>query len=148
MRTSAVRQRTTLLLVRYRMQLELPGRDTPRQLVAEDAKLLAYRGRAADPDWLTEDEARDLAGAAPSGNVPPDQATDFTERAIADLPLVSAHLDVLADQLATQLRNSHIRVREAAGQRVRRQIAVRPLKPADVLGVYVYLPGPATGGAS
>ena len=148
MRTSAVRQRTTLLLVRYRMQLELPGRDAPRQLVAEDAKLLAYRGRAADPDWLTEDEARDLAGAAPTGNVPPDQAIDFTERAIADLPLVSAHLDELADQLAAELRASHIRVREAAGQRVRRQIAVRPLKPADVLGVYVYLPGPATGGAS
>ena len=148
MRTSAVRQRTTLLLVRYRMQLELPGRDTPRQLVAEDAKLLAYCGRAADPDWLTEDEARDLAEAAPTGNVPPDQATDFTERAIGDLPLVSAHLDDLADQLAAELRASHIRVREAAGQRVRRQIAVRPLKPADVLGVYVYLPGPAAGGAS
>ena len=47
----------------------------------------------------------------------------------------------VADDLAGRLREDHIRVREAGGQRVRRQIAVRAQKPADVLGVYVYLPG-------
>ena len=46
MRTSAVQRRTTLLLVRFRMHLELPGRDDRRQVVAEDAQVLAYRGRA------------------------------------------------------------------------------------------------------
>ena len=46
MRTSAVTRRTTLLLVRFRMHLELPGRDDRRQVVAEDAQVLAYRGRA------------------------------------------------------------------------------------------------------
>ena len=34
--------------------------------------------------------------------------------------------------------------RRRGGQQVRRQIAVRAQKPADILGVYVYLPG---GGA-
>jgi superfamily II DNA/RNA helicase len=148
MRTAAVARRTTLLLVRYRMQLELPGRDGSRQLVAEDARLVAYRGRADNAEWLPDDEAQALAVAAPTGNVPPDQAIDFAERAVGDLPAVGSHLDQLADQLAADLREAHIRVREAAGQRVRRQIAVRPLKPADVLGVYVYLPGQAAGGAS
>jgi hypothetical protein len=37
-------------------------------------------------------------------------------------------------------RYGDIRVREAAGQRVRRQISVEAQKPADLLGVYIYLP--------
>ncbi|MGH3421953.1 MAG: hypothetical protein ACRDOD_20450, partial [Streptosporangiaceae bacterium] len=52
MRTSAVSRRTTLLLVRFRMHLELPGRDDRRQVIAEDAQVLAYRGRADLEDWL------------------------------------------------------------------------------------------------
>jgi hypothetical protein len=46
----------------------------------------------------------------------------------------------MAEELAIKLRDDHIRVREAGGQRVRRQIAVRAQQPCDVLGVYVYLP--------
>jgi superfamily II DNA or RNA helicase len=144
MRTSAVARRTTLLLVRFRMHLELPGpksRGDRRQVVAEDAQVFAYRGRAADGDWLAPAEVRDLLDARPSGNVPPDQAIDFAERAVADLPVLLEHLDGLADAAAGRLREDHIRVREASGQHVRRQIAVRAQKPADILGVYVYLPG-------
>jgi hypothetical protein len=147
MRTAAVARRTTLLLVRFRMHLELPGRDDRRQVVAEDAQVLAYRGRAGDAEWLTPAEVHELLGAQPSGNVPPDQAIDFAERAVADVPALCPHLDDAADSLATRLREDHIRVREAGGQHARRQIAVRAQKPADVLGVYVYLPG-AGGGAS
>jgi hypothetical protein len=141
MRTSVVARRTTLLLVRFRKHLELPGRDDRRQVIAEDAQVLAYRGRAADADWLSPAEVQGLLKAQPSGNVPPDQAIDFAERAVADLPLLLARLDALADTAAMRLREDHLRVREASGQHVRRQIAVRAQKPADVLGVYVYLPG-------
>ena len=141
MRTSAVARRTTLLLVRFRMHLELPGRDDRRQIVAEDAQVLAYRGRAVEADWLSPAEVQDLLNAQPSGNVPPDQAIDFAERAVADLPLLLTRLDGLADAAADRLREDHIRVREASGQHVRRQLAVRAQKPADILGVYVYLPG-------
>jgi superfamily II DNA or RNA helicase len=144
MRTAVVQRRTTLLLARFRFRVDLPGRDAPRQVIAEDARLLAYRGRAQDAGWLTDSEARELAVAPPAGNIPPDQAADFIQRAAADLPGLASHLDQAADDLAAALRDSHIRAREAAGQRVRRQIDVRALKPADVLGVYVYLP--ATGG--
>ena len=56
-----------------------------------------------------------------------------------------SRLDDEADILATRLREDHVRVREAGGQHVRRQSTVRAQKPADILGVYVYLPG---GGAS
>jgi superfamily II DNA or RNA helicase len=141
--TSSVARRTTLLLVRYRFHLELPGRDGPRQLVAEDAQLLAYRGQPAAAEWLSADEVASLLAAVPSDNIHPDEATDFTERAVAALDVLHPHLDTVADDLAVRLRDDHIRVREAGGQRVRRQIAVRAQKPADVLGVYVYLPGGA-----
>jgi superfamily II DNA or RNA helicase len=141
--TSSVARRTTLLLVRYRFHLELPGRDGPRQLVAEDAQLLAYRGQPAAAEWLSADEVASLLAAVPSDNIHPDEATDFTERAVAALDVVLPHLSAVADDLAVRLRDDHIRVREAGGQRVRRQIAVRAQKPADVLGVYVYLPGGA-----
>ena len=140
MRTAAVARRTTLLLVRFRMHVELPGRDDRRQVVAEDAQVLAYRGRADEADWLSPAEVQDLLTAQPSGNVPPDQAMDFAERAVADVPALGAELDSTADALAIRLRDDHIRVREASGQHVRRQIAVRAQKPADILGIYVYLP--------
>jgi superfamily II DNA or RNA helicase len=143
MRTSAVAKRTTLLLVRFRMHLELPGRDGPRQLVAEDAQVLAYRGQPASAEWLSSSEVASLLAAAPTGNVPPDQAIDFSERAVASLDVLRPHLSEVADELAVKLRDDHVRVREAGGQRVRRQIAVRAQKPCDVLGVYVYLPGGA-----
>jgi hypothetical protein len=89
---------------------------------------------------------QDLLTARPSGNVPPDQAIDFVERAVADVSALHPKLDSTADALATRLREDHIRVREAGGQHVRRQIAVRAQKPADILGIYIYLPG-AGGGA-
>jgi superfamily II DNA or RNA helicase len=141
MRTSSVNKRMTLLLVRFRMHLELPGRDGPRQLVAEDAQVLAYRGQPTFAEWLSAPEVAELLAAVPSGNVPPDQALDFSERAVASLDTLHPHLDSVADELAAKLRDDHIRVREAGGQRVRRQIAVRAQKPADILGIYVYLPG-------
>jgi hypothetical protein len=141
MRTSAVNRRTTLLLVRFRMHLELPGRDDRRQVVAEDAQILAYRGKAGQAEWLAPGEVQALLAARPSGNVPPDQAIDFAERAVDDVAGLLPHLDSAADALAARLREDHIRVREAGGQHARRQIAVRAQKPADILGVYVYLPG-------
>jgi superfamily II DNA or RNA helicase len=141
MRTSAVSRRTTLLLVRFRMHIELPGRDGPRQVVAEDAQVLAYRGSAVEASWLSPDEAASLLAAGPSGNVPTDQAIDFAEQAVTGLAALMPHLNETADDLAVRLREDHIRVREAGGQHVRRQIAVRAQKPPDVLGVYVYLPG-------
>jgi len=142
-----VGRRTTLLLVRFRMHVELPGRDDRRQVVAEDAQVLAYRGRAGEADWLSAADVHSLLAAKPSGNVPPDQAIDFAERAVADLASLLPHLDSAADALASRLREDHIRVREASGQHAKRQIGVRGQKPADILGVYVYLPGPG-GGAS
>jgi superfamily II DNA or RNA helicase len=140
MRTTAVARLTTLLLVRFRFHVELPGRDGPRATVAEDAQVLAYRGRPATAEWLSPAEVAALLAAEATQNIPPDLAEDPLQRAVAALDAVQPHLSSVADELAVKLRDDHIRVREAGGQRVRRQIAVRAQKPCDVLGVYVYLP--------
>jgi superfamily II DNA or RNA helicase len=140
MRTRAVDKRTTLLLVRYRMHVTLPGREEMRRSVAEEARVLGFRGAPAGAEWLDQAQVEALLSAEATGNVPPDQAEPILERAIDGLGVVAPHLDATADGLAVRLRESHLRVREAAGERVRRQLAVAAQKPADVLGVYVYLP--------
>lgn len=139
-RTSAVTKRTTLLLVRFRFQVELPGR-VSRQTVCEEAQVLAFRGRPSNPSWLTDDELTDLLAAQATANIPSDQAMDFIAERIEALPELLPHLDEVAESLAERLRQAHIRVREAGSQRVRRQISVTAQKPADVLGIYIYLPG-------
>ena len=143
-RTHAVDVRTTLLLVRYRFHLTLPSRTGDRTLVAEDARLVAYRGAPASPEWLDERATRSLTDATADANVAPDQAHDFIDRALAGLDAVALHLEESGDMFADDLRESHRRVRAVTGE-VRRGLTVTAQKPADVLGVYVYVP--VTGGA-
>jgi superfamily II DNA or RNA helicase len=145
-RTDAVARRTTLLLVRFRLHLTLPGRDGLRPLVAEEASVLAYRGRPAEPQWLSPEEVEELLAAAPTGNIAPDLARDDLARTIGQLATLQPHLNAEADAAAARLRESHARVRHAARQAGASRIAVEAHKPADVLGVYLYLP-PVSGGA-
>jgi len=144
MRTTTVTIRTTLLLLRYRLHLTLPGHGEPRPVVAEEATLVAYHGPVSNPTWLSDDAVAALLQATPSGNIAPDQAAVFLERAIIGLADLTGHLDTYGDHLAERLRTSHLRVRESVGQHVRRQITVAAQRPADVLAVYVYLPEAAT----
>jgi superfamily II DNA or RNA helicase len=138
-RTKAVAARTTLLLARFRFHLDLPGRDGIRQVVAEDARLLAFRGTPDAPDWLDDDEVAALSTATPDANVPSDQARALAERIIEQLPAVLPTLAERADDYARDLLTSHRRVRADAGA-ARRGLRVTAQQPVDILGVYVYLP--------
>ena len=62
-RTDAVTRMTTLILARYRFHLNLPSRSGTRQLVAEDARLLAFTGSPASPEWLDHESAIALLDA-------------------------------------------------------------------------------------
>jgi hypothetical protein len=138
-RTSAVTTRTTLLLARFRFHLNLPCRDGIRQLVAEDAQLLAFRGSPTAPDWLTDTDTAALLTAIPDANVPADQARHLTNRVLGQLPAVLPELQHRADLHAARLHDSHRRVRTGAGM-ARRGLKVTAQEPVDVLGVYLYLP--------
>lgn len=138
-RTGAVRTRTTLLLVRYRFHLTLPSRVGERQLVAEDARLLAFTGSPATATWLPPEDAMALLDAGVDANTDPAFARRTLSRVLGDLDATTKHLDSYGEDLAAALLDSHRRVRQASGEIVR-GVQVVAQQPADVLGAYVYLP--------
>ncbi|MFE9691910.1 helicase-related protein [Micromonospora sp. NPDC005806] len=146
-RTRAVAGRTTLLLVRYRFHLTLPSRTGTRQLVAEDARLLAFAGAPANATWLPTEDALRLLDVPADENTDPDFGERTMSRILDGLPEVTDHLEAYGEELAAELLASHRRVRSAAGEIVR-GLTVTAQRPADILGAYVYLPAstPAAGG--
>nr|WP_244194972.1 DEAD/DEAH box helicase [Amycolatopsis niigatensis] len=144
-RTKSVDTRTTLLLVRYRFHLTLPSRVGERQLVAEDARLLAFQGSPANATWLSSDDALALADVTADENTDRDFAVRTMRRVLDSLDATKPHLAVHGDELAEELLTSHRRVRQASAEIVR-GVNVVAQKPADILGAYVYLP--VSGGAA
>ncbi|MEZ5151988.1 DEAD/DEAH box helicase [Rhodococcus zopfii] len=138
-RTNAVDTRTTLLLVRYRFHLTLPSRATERQVVAEDARLLAFTGAPASASWISPEKALALLNADADANTDPAFAERAIQRVLQGVPDITAHLDAYGEELAADLLASHRRVRAASSEIVR-GVQVVAQKPADILGAYVYLP--------
>ncbi|WP_214412928.1 helicase-related protein [Sphaerisporangium fuscum] len=154
-RTADVSTRTVLLLVRYRFHVTLPGRTGTRTMVAEDAQVMGYRAGAQGREWLTEDDITAALAAKPVNTLPElvqrtadrvlgelvaetkDEQTGQVRRELA--PEFATELGVRGDMLAARLAESHQRVRGAAGAGTR-GLKVTAIRPADVLGVYVYLP--------
>ncbi|MFC3451378.1 helicase-related protein [Amycolatopsis speibonae] len=144
-RTKSVETRTTLLLVRYRFHLTLPSRAGERQLIAEDARLLAFEGAPATATWLSAEEALNLLDLTADENTDRSFGVRTMQRVLGGLPTAKPHLEAFGNELATELLTSHRRVRTAAGEIVR-GVNVVAQKPADILGAYVYLP--VSGGAA
>ncbi|MGN9893386.1 helicase-related protein [Micromonospora sp. L31] len=140
-RTRAVTSRTTLLVVRYRFHLTLPSRTGTRQLVAEDARLLAFEGAPTNARWLSHEDALALLDATADANTDPGFGESTMRRVLQDLPATTDHLDAYGEELAAELLASHRRVRSASGEIVR-GLTVTAQKRADILGAYVYLPAP------
>ncbi|WP_328312092.1 DEAD/DEAH box helicase [Streptomyces sp. NBC_00442] len=137
--TAAVTVPTTLLLVRYRFHLTLPSRQGTRRIVAEDARLLAYQGSAKNPVWLPEEQALDLLTAEAAENTDDYFQERTMRRTLGQLDAVQDHMTAYGDELAAELHESHRRVRRASDEIVQ-GLKVTAQQPADILGVYVYLP--------
>ncbi|MFE6502492.1 helicase-related protein [Kitasatospora sp. NPDC057738] len=172
-RTTAVDTRTILFLARFRFRLTLPDRSQPAprgtgggrrpetlERVAEDARLLAWQPAEeedGDPDggmWLTDARAAQLLAARPDGNVLQGLRRSQVAWALEALNHLKPDLRQHGRSFAEQLRDAHMRVREASGQRNRergaavvRRIDVSSTGNPDILGVYVYLPVQPGGGA-
>ncbi|WP_073948848.1 helicase-related protein [Streptomyces kebangsaanensis] len=142
-RTKAVDLRTTLLLVRHRFRLNLPTRDgSVREQLAEDARVVAFRGSATAPEWLPEDEALALLDARAAQNTDPKFATERISEILSALRTVlMPELRNHSVELGKKLEASHHRVRTASQAR-RQGLKVVPQGDPDVLGVYHYLPAP------
>lgn len=143
-RTDAVSKRTTLLLVRYRFHLTLPSRTGVKTIVAEEAALLAFEGAPSTAEWLSEDDTAQLLQARAKANIPSEQAAQTVAGVIDSIDELRGRLDSYGDELAERLSQSHRQVRSHSGDIVR-GLDVRTEKPADILGVYVFLPVVAGG---
>ena len=141
LRTAAVTTRTTLLLVRFRFQLTLPVKGGTRQLVAEDARVVAFEGAPSSALWLPDAHAEQLLKATPDDNVIEAIAHRSLEAILEGLPVLMSHLDDVAEEHATRLRDAHRRARASAGPpRTERSVTVTAQRPIDVLSIQVLLP--------
>ncbi|MGD9525256.1 MAG: helicase-related protein [Dehalococcoidia bacterium] len=141
-RTSAVSSVTTLLVVRFRVELVVPGSRRTVTQVAEDARFLAYTTTADGVAWLDDAAVDLLLLAEPTGTVHDELARAQLQRALERLPALRPHLTELGERAAADAVATHRAVRGSTGA-ARRGLAARLLPPPDVLGVYVYLPGGA-----
>ena len=111
------------------------GRDT---LLCEEIVPLACTGTAEAPRWLSPEESEHLLTARPERNLLPtalEQQLDFTLPGLAKL---RAALEPVAQERAGAQLAAHERVRVAA--RAKGRVAIEPVLPVDLLGVYILLP--------
>lgn len=137
-RTRAVAERTTLLLLRFRFHIVTRAGGEERPLLAEDCAVLGFAGPVHAPRWLGDAAAVQLLDAQPAGNVGPDQAVYFLRQVTEGFASLAPALDQAAQERAHALLEAHRRVRAAA--RARATVNVAPHLPPDVLGIYIYLP--------
>jgi superfamily II DNA or RNA helicase len=138
-RTRAVERRTTVLLLRLRYHIVVTRGDAERALLAEDARLVAFAGAPANPQWLPAEAAEALLAASPDANVTRDQAADYIRQVVEGFDALRPWLDEVARERADELLEAHKRVRAAAAQKgVRYRVEAQ--LPPDVLGIYLYLP--------
>ncbi len=138
-RTRAVSQTTTLLLLRYRFHIITHKGGDEIPLLAEECDLTGFRGGPANPQWLTPDEAETLLQARPDQNIAPASAAQFVRRIVDAMPALQTSLDQRVEQRAQELLAAHQGVRAAArltGVRHR----VDPQYPPDVLGIFLLIP--------
>ena len=138
-RTKAVQTRTTVLLVRFRYHILTTINEVTRPLLAEDCQLVAFSGAPATPSWLSREVAESLLQAEPDENVSDDVARAFVRKVLDNLGPIQGRLDVMAYERGKELLAAHRRVRQAS-QRRRMKETIEPQLPADILGLYVYLP--------
>jgi hypothetical protein len=127
------------LVVRFRFHLLTRRGEKEHPLLAEDCQVLAFRGAPDKAEWLGADEGEALLQAPAEGNVSPDRARDFLQRVLDGFKHLRPHLDEAAHRRGQELLDAHRRVRQAT-QMKGMTYRVEPNLPADVLGVYVYLP--------
>jgi superfamily II DNA or RNA helicase len=139
MRTTRVQKRTTLLLLRFRYHIITNRADVEKPLLAEDVKVVAFRGAPDSAEWLDAQAAEELLGASSDQNMTEANKVEAVTKILAGFDSLRPQLDGIALQHADELLAAHQRVRRASKTRSA-QSRVEPQLPPDVIGIYVYLP--------
>ncbi len=138
LRTRAVREFTTIFLLRVRYLVEQPQ---TRPLLSEEVLVLGAReiGRGSIR-WLDDGEAlRLLVEAKPDANMPLAEKRELVQRALEAWPTLRHDVEGHVGRRAKALEESHKRIRQAVSMRVR-ELEVKPQLPADLLGILVLQP--------
>ena len=135
--TSAVTERTTLLIARFRYHLRTGGLDRDA-LLCEEIVPLACTGTAEVPRWLSPEESEHLLIARPERNLLPTALAQQLDLTLPALAKLRAALASVARERAEAQREAHERVRAAT--RAKGRVSVEPVLPVDLLGAYVLLP--------
>ncbi len=140
-RTSHVQKRTTLLLIRARFHIITITGSLELPLLAEECILAGFTGAPAQAEWLPPAELELLLAALPEGNIAKEQGSDFVRRITADFSLVQSSLNDLIKAKGESILLAHKRVRNSASKKgAGISYRVEPQLPADILGIYVFLP--------
>ena len=137
-RTADVHKVTTLLVVRYRLEIRLPGSRATLTQVAEEAEFLGFTATGDHLTWLLPEQVDALLSTAPAGNVDDALARTQLVRALGRLDSIAEHLAQKGHAAADSLVTEHRDVRSARARG--RKVTAKLLPPPDVLGVYVFLP--------
>ena len=143
MRTRGVSTRTTILLVRYRYDLETITTTGNSTELCEECRLLAFTGASQSARWMSAADSESLLDLKPDANIGADQAQQFVATVIEGIAFLLPSIKQEGDERAAMLAESHQRVR-AAARRKDVHIKVSAHSPADILGLFVLLP---VGGA-
>lgn len=138
-RSAGVHKVTTLLVVRYRFEVNLTGSRTSTTQVAEDAHFLAHTTLGDTISWLPQDQLDTLLTAPATGNIADSLAEAQLTKALARLDELQPHLEQTGRAKAHRLVTEHRDIR-AASRSGGRAVTAHLLPPPDVLGVYVFLP--------
>ncbi len=141
--TDAVQAITTLVLLRLRFKLIVHGR-REKLLLVEEASALAFAGNRFG-SYTSGDDAFKLLESPASGNLAPAardrflaQARDRVQAALGDDGPIAAY----SRERAEALLQDHDRVRAALSQTSGvPRVTVEPVLPADVVGLFVLIPG-------
>ncbi len=138
LRTAQVERRTTLLLLRLRLLIEVAGQSMPT--LAEELIVAGFAGRPGNLTWLDEAAARALLDSAePAGNLAAAQRDEALRQSLDWMPELEADLNAIAQARSVALLDAHRRVRQVTRTG---RVSVRPHLPLDLLGLYVLLPVP------
>ncbi len=136
--TTAVERLTRIALLRLRFKVTVHARKE-RLLLAEEAALVALHDGTI---VASGEDARALLNAPAAADLAPTARDRFVRNAQDDLPdLIAGPIAAFADSRADELAEDHTRVRAAAGWAPR--VSVEAARPADVIGLFVLLPGEA-----
>ncbi|MBF0217746.1 MAG: DEAD/DEAH box helicase [Candidatus Omnitrophica bacterium] len=136
-RTSSVKERTTLIVVRFRYNLRVSGLSS-ESILCEEIVPLACSGTDKKLNWLSSEESEILMNATPEKNLVQSIIDQQGAMLFDAFPSLQECLGVIAKERAKVQLSAHERVREAL--RSKRRVTIEPVSPVDILGAYILLP--------